>query len=49
MLFFYIPNLDPYPGYTNLQSEPLDEAEYETLPGEKQICPERHVNIFSSK
>ncbi|KAL6218068.1 hypothetical protein ACLB2K_011285 [Fragaria x ananassa] len=47
LLLFYVPNLKPYPGYVVLQSESLDNAEYETLPGEDQICPERHVNIFS--
>ncbi|KAK4782038.1 hypothetical protein SAY86_016140 [Trapa natans] len=47
MLFTYVPNLDPYPGYIILQSEPLDETQYEALPGEKQVCPERHVNILS--
>ncbi|KAM2799693.1 hypothetical protein COP1_004503 [Malus domestica] len=47
LLLVYIPNLDPYPGYIALQSEPLDNVEYEALPGEEQICPERHVNIFS--
>ncbi|XP_050370619.1 ABC transporter C family member 12-like [Argentina anserina] len=47
LLLFYVPNLDPYPGYVVLQSESLDNAEYEALPGEDQICPEQHVNIFS--
>lgn len=49
LLLFYVPNLDPYPGYVVLQSESLDNVEYEVLPGEDQICPERHANIFSSK
>ncbi|PRQ29587.1 putative xenobiotic-transporting ATPase [Rosa chinensis] len=47
LLLFYVPHLDPYPGYIFLQSESPDNAEYEALPGEDQICPERHVNIFS--
>ncbi|XP_050370620.1 LOW QUALITY PROTEIN: ABC transporter C family member 12-like [Argentina anserina] len=47
LLLFYMPNLDPYPGYIVLESESLDNADYEALPGEDQICPERHVNIFS--
>ncbi|XP_062014646.1 ABC transporter C family member 12-like [Rosa rugosa] len=47
LLLFYVPSLDPYPGYVVLQSESLDNAEYEALPGEDQICPERHVNIIS--
>lgn len=49
LLLVYVPNLEPYPGYIALQSESLDNIEYEALPGEEQICPERHVNIFSSK
>ncbi|KAL6198463.1 hypothetical protein ACLB2K_028252 [Fragaria x ananassa] len=47
LLLIYVPHLDPFPGYIVLQSESLDNAEYEALPGEDQICPERHVNIFS--
>ncbi|XP_050370622.1 ABC transporter C family member 12-like isoform X2 [Argentina anserina] len=47
LLLFYVPNLDPYPGYAVLHSESLDNAEYEALPAEDQIFPERHVNIFS--
>ncbi|XP_048141042.1 ABC transporter C family member 12-like isoform X2 [Rhodamnia argentea] len=47
LLFVYVPNLDPYPGYTMIHTEPLDSVEYEALPGEEQVCPERHVNIFS--
>ncbi|XP_010051984.2 ABC transporter C family member 12 [Eucalyptus grandis] len=47
LLFVYFPSLDPYPGYTTFHSEPLDSVEYEALPGEEQVCPERHVNIFS--
>ncbi|XP_039167225.1 ABC transporter C family member 12 isoform X1 [Eucalyptus grandis] len=47
LLFVYVPNLDPCPGYTMIHTEPLDSVEYETLPGEEQVCPERHVSIFS--
>ncbi|XP_010051993.2 ABC transporter C family member 12 [Eucalyptus grandis] len=47
LLFVYFPSLDPYPGYTTIHTEPLDSVEYEALPGEEQVCPERHVNIFS--
>ncbi|KAL5577348.1 hypothetical protein UlMin_019047 [Ulmus minor] len=47
LLVFYVPNLDPYPGYIVLQPESLDNVEYEALPDGEQICPERHVNIFS--
>ncbi|KAL5977121.1 Canalicular multispecific organic anion transporter 1 [Asimina triloba] len=47
-LLFYVPNLDPYLGYMPIASEvSIDNTEYQELPGEEQICPERHVNIFS--
>lgn len=47
MLVFYMPTLDPYPGYTPVRTESAQEAEYEELPGSEQICPERNANIFS--
>ncbi|GMN54603.1 hypothetical protein TIFTF001_023730 [Ficus carica] len=47
LLTIYLPNLDPYPGYIVLQPESLENVEYEALPSGDQICPERHVNIFS--
>ncbi|KAF8030771.1 hypothetical protein BT93_D0069 [Corymbia citriodora subsp. variegata] len=47
LLLVYVPNLVPYPGYTMIHTKPLDSVEYEALPGEEQVCPERHVNIFS--
>ncbi|XVF09347.1 hypothetical protein REPUB_Repub07fG0084600 [Reevesia pubescens] len=47
LLLVYVPHLDPYPGYTPMRTEFVDDAEYEELPGGEQICPERHVNIFS--
>ncbi|XP_039167060.1 ABC transporter C family member 12 [Eucalyptus grandis] len=47
LLFVYEPSLDPYPGYTTIPTEPVHSVEYEALPGEEQVCPERHVNIFS--
>ncbi|OMO92327.1 hypothetical protein COLO4_17671 [Corchorus olitorius] len=47
LLLVYVPDLDPYPGYTPMPTEFFDDAEYEELPGGEQICPERHVNIFS--
>ncbi|KAL5716112.1 Canalicular multispecific organic anion transporter 1 [Ranunculus cassubicifolius] len=46
-LMFYVPNLEPYSGYTPLRNESVEDSEYEVLPGGEQICPERHVNIFS--
>ncbi|ERM99159.1 ABC transporter C family member 2 [Amborella trichopoda] len=48
LLLVYIPSLDPYQGYVPVMSEVSNAAEeYEALPGNEQICPERHVNIFS--
>lgn len=48
LLTFYMPTLDPYPGYTPVRSESVDESEYEELPAGEQICPERNANIISS-
>ncbi|XVE48508.1 hypothetical protein DITRI_Ditri01bG0007400 [Diplodiscus trichospermus] len=47
LLLVYFPNLNPSPGYILIQSEFLEEEEYEPLPGGEQICPERRANIFS--
>ncbi|XP_057494162.1 ABC transporter C family member 2-like isoform X1 [Actinidia eriantha] len=47
LLLVYVPSLDPYPGYSPIQNESVDNTAYEELPGGEQICPERHVNIFS--
>ncbi|KDP34963.1 hypothetical protein JCGZ_09251 [Jatropha curcas] len=47
LLLVYVPNLDPYPGYTPMRNEYVDDAEYQELPGGEYICPERHVNVFS--
>ncbi|KAJ4837827.1 Canalicular multispecific organic anion transporter 1 [Turnera subulata] len=47
LLLFHIPNLDPYPGYVMIQPESPDNGEYQPLCGEEQVCPERHVNLFS--
>uniref|UniRef100_A0A1J3HY96 ABC-type xenobiotic transporter n=1 Tax=Noccaea caerulescens TaxID=107243 RepID=A0A1J3HY96_NOCCA len=47
LLLVYIPELDPYPGYHILNNEPLDNVEYDALPGGENICPERHASIFS--
>ncbi|KAM7270310.1 hypothetical protein ACFE04_029524 [Oxalis oulophora] len=46
LLLIYIPNLDPYPGYTKIEDS-LNDVEYETLPSGEEICPERRANIFS--
>lgn len=43
----YVPDLDPYPGYTPLQAESVDNnTDYEKLPGD-DVCPERRANILS--
>lgn len=47
LLLFYIPSLDPYPGYLPVQTEAVDNTAYAELPGGEQICPERHANILS--
>ncbi|TYK05157.1 ABC transporter C family member 2-like [Cucumis melo var. makuwa] len=47
LLLPYVPSLDPYPGHTPLSSESVDVAEYEKLPDGEDICPERHVSLFS--
>ncbi|KAH7654349.1 Xenobiotic-transporting ATPase protein [Dioscorea alata] len=48
LLVVYVPNLDPYPGYTPIRNEVVsDNTAYEPLPGGEQICPERHANVFS--
>uniref|UniRef100_A0A6N2MXC4 ABC-type xenobiotic transporter n=1 Tax=Salix viminalis TaxID=40686 RepID=A0A6N2MXC4_SALVM len=48
LLLVYVPDLDPYPGYTPMQTESVDDAEYEELPGGEYMCPERHANIIST-
>ncbi|KAH9796189.1 ABC transporter C family member 2 [Citrus sinensis] len=47
LILVYIPNLDPYPGYTIMQPEFVDNAEYEALPGGEHVCPERNASILS--
>lgn len=47
LLLFYVPDLTPYPGYVIMQNEPLDNVDYEQLPGGEQICPERPAGVFS--
>ncbi|KAJ4703014.1 ABC transporter C family member 2-like [Melia azedarach] len=47
LLLVYVPDLDPYPGYTLMRTEFIADTAYEELPGGEQICPERHVDIFS--
>uniref|UniRef100_A0A0V0J0K5 ABC-type xenobiotic transporter n=1 Tax=Solanum chacoense TaxID=4108 RepID=A0A0V0J0K5_SOLCH len=47
LLLFYVPDVDPYPGYSPLRSVSFDNTAYEELPEGEQICPERHANILS--
>ncbi|CAI0545474.1 unnamed protein product [Linum tenue] len=47
LLLFHVPTLDPFPGYVMLEPESNGNGEYEALPGEEQVCPERHANLFS--
>ncbi|KAJ7969063.1 ABC transporter C family member 2-like [Quillaja saponaria] len=47
LLLVYVPDLDPYPGYTPIRDEVVTDSAYEELPGGEQICPERHANILS--
>ncbi|EEF35768.1 mgatp-energized glutathione s-conjugate pump, putative [Ricinus communis] len=47
LLLVYVPDLDPYPGYTPIRVESVDDAEYQELPGGEIVCPEQHVSVFS--
>ncbi|XP_047948390.1 ABC transporter C family member 2-like [Salvia hispanica] len=47
LLLVYIPNLDPYPGYSPVRNVSEDNTAYEELPGGEQICPERKANLIS--
>ncbi|PKA52346.1 ABC transporter C family member 2 [Apostasia shenzhenica] len=48
LIVIYIPNLDPYPGYSPIRGDVhVEDTDYELLPGGEQICPEKHVNIVS--
>ncbi|KAH6788300.1 multidrug resistance-associated protein 1 [Perilla frutescens var. frutescens] len=47
LLLVYIPDLDPYPGYSPVRNESEDNTAYEELPGAEQICPERQANLIS--
>ncbi|CAL5409236.1 unnamed protein product [Camellia sinensis] len=47
LFLVYFPSMDPYPGYTPIRTESVDDTEYEELPGGEQICPEKNANIFS--
>ncbi|XP_028090855.1 ABC transporter C family member 2-like [Camellia sinensis] len=47
LFLVYFPSMDPYPGYTPIRTESVDDTEYEELPGGEQICPEKYANIFS--
>ncbi|XP_019190633.1 PREDICTED: ABC transporter C family member 2-like isoform X2 [Ipomoea nil] len=47
LLLFYVPELDPFPGYSPVRTESIDNTAYEKLPEAEEICPERHANILS--
>lgn len=47
LLLVYIPNLDPYPGYSPVRNESEDNTAYEELAGGEQICPERKANLIA--
>ncbi|CAH9141477.1 unnamed protein product [Cuscuta epithymum] len=50
LLLLYFPQLELYPGisgYSVLRTESVDNTAYEKLPGEEEICPERHGNLLS--
>lgn len=47
LLLFYAPDLDPYPGYSPVQTDSIDNTAYEELPEAEEICPERRANILS--
>ncbi|KAI9096017.1 hypothetical protein K1719_026164 [Acacia pycnantha] len=47
LLLVYIPSLVPYAGYVTAQEDFHENAEYEPLRGEQEVCPERYVNVFS--
>ncbi|KAL7212552.1 hypothetical protein ACSBR2_015281 [Camellia fascicularis] len=47
LFLVYFPSMDPYPGYTPIRTESVEDTEYEELPGGEQICPEKNANIFS--
>jgi ATP-binding cassette, subfamily C (CFTR/MRP), member 1 len=50
LLLGHLPSLEPYAGYTPLRNEALtDDTAYEPLASGENICPERHVDILSSK
>lgn len=50
LLLGHLPSLEAYAGYTPLRNEALsDDTPYEPLASGENICPERHVNIVSSK
>ncbi|KAK4259872.1 hypothetical protein QN277_006160 [Acacia crassicarpa] len=47
LLLVYIPSLVPYAGYVTAREDFHENAEYEPLRGEQEVCPERYVNLFS--
>ncbi|XP_027190692.1 ABC transporter C family member 12-like [Cicer arietinum] len=47
LLLVYIPNLVPYSHHTTIQAEIPENAEYEPLCGDDQVCPEMRANFLS--
>ncbi|XP_050221778.1 ABC transporter C family member 2-like [Mercurialis annua] len=47
LLLVHVPDLDPYPGYTPIPNESVDNGEYQELPGGEYVCPEQHGSIIS--
>ncbi|KEH36697.1 multidrug resistance protein ABC transporter family protein [Medicago truncatula] len=47
LLLVYVPTLDPYPGYTPIASEIVNDAAYDELPEGELICPERRAGLWS--
>lgn len=47
LLLVYVPTLDPYPGYTPIASEIVNNAAYDELPEGELICPERRAGLWS--
>jgi ABC-type multidrug transport system fused ATPase/permease subunit len=47
LLLLYVPSIDPYPGYVPVNTREEENTDYEELPAGENVCPERHVNIFS--
>lgn len=49
LVLFHIPNLDSHPEYLALQVQTESSDDYEALPGDGEVCPERHVGTLNCK